>query len=86
MGPTDSIKLNAAIVLYTWAQEVGYVAVDARDSGEALAYFTGALGFQVIEDRYLDREKSRILVAPPGAQCTEIRACRQMHPIRHPTR
>jgi catechol 2,3-dioxygenase-like lactoylglutathione lyase family enzyme len=54
------------------AQEIGYVAVVVRDYDEALAYFTKVLGFELVEDTSLDREKRWVLVAPPGSQSTRL--------------
>lgn len=58
--------------MYTLAQQVSYATVDVRDSGEALTYFTRVQNFEAIEDCYFGREKSWILVAPPGAQRTNV--------------
>jgi hypothetical protein len=58
--------------VYTVAQQVGYATVDVRDSGEALAYFTRVQSFEAVEDCYFDCDKSWILVAPPGAQRTNV--------------
>ncbi len=38
-----------------------------RDYDEALAYYTGVLGFQLIEDTDLGGGKRWVLVAPPGS-------------------
>ncbi|HUG63237.1 MAG TPA: VOC family protein, partial [Methylomirabilota bacterium] len=37
-----------------------------RDYDEAIAWFTGALGFDLVEDTELSPEKRWVLVAPPG--------------------
>ncbi|MBL9207542.1 MAG: VOC family protein [Opitutaceae bacterium] len=46
---------------------IGYVSVLVRDYDEAIAYYTGVLGFQLLEDTRLDALKRWVLVAPPGA-------------------
>lgn len=51
-------------------QKVGYVAVVVRDYDEALTYFINVLGFELIEDTFLEGEKRWVLVAPPGSQGT----------------
>jgi lactoylglutathione lyase len=51
-------------------QKVGYVAVVVRDYDEALTYFINVLGFELIEDTFLDREKRWVVVAPPVSQGT----------------
>jgi catechol 2,3-dioxygenase-like lactoylglutathione lyase family enzyme len=49
-------------------QKIGYVAVVVRDYDEALTYFIKVLGFELIEDTSLGREKRWVLIAPPGSQ------------------
>ncbi|HEX4536327.1 MAG TPA: VOC family protein [Candidatus Acidoferrum sp.] len=51
-------------------QKVGYVAVVVRDYDEALTYFINVLGFELIEDTFLDREKRWVVIAPPVSQGT----------------
>lgn len=45
---------------------IGAVALVVRDYDEALAYFTGALGFALLEDVPLGGGKRWVRVAPPG--------------------
>jgi len=47
-------------------QKIGYVALLVRDYDEALAFYTGVLGFTLIEDTVLGDGKRWVLVAPPG--------------------
>lgn len=47
-------------------QKIGYVALLVRDYDEALAFYTGVLGFDLIEDTALEGGKRWVLVAPPG--------------------
>ncbi len=47
-------------------QRIGYVALLVRDYDEALAFYTGVLGFDLIEDTALGGGKRWVLVAPPG--------------------
>ena len=54
------------------AQKLGYVALVVRDYDEALAFFTNALGFEIIEDTPLGGGKRWVLVAPPSSAA---RAC-----------
>jgi catechol 2,3-dioxygenase-like lactoylglutathione lyase family enzyme len=58
------------------AQTLGYVALVVRDYDEALAFFTRALGFVVIEDSVAkDRsgnEKRWVLVGPPDSRGTSL--------------
>lgn len=51
-------------------QKIGYVALLVRDYDEALAFYTGVLGFDLLEDTALEGGKRWVLVAPPGAAGT----------------
>ena len=46
-------------------QHIGYVALVVRDYDEAIAYFTCALGFELVEDTPLEG-KRWVLVRPSG--------------------
>jgi len=48
-------------------QHIGYVTLLVRDYDEAIGYFTGTLGFALVEDQVLDQEKRWVLVAPRGS-------------------
>lgn len=48
-------------------QQLARVALLVRDYDEAIAYYTGALGFRLLEDTRLSPEKRWVVVAPPGA-------------------
>jgi catechol 2,3-dioxygenase-like lactoylglutathione lyase family enzyme len=47
-------------------QTISYVALLVRDYDEAIAFFTSALGFDVVEDTPLGGGKRWVVVAPPG--------------------
>jgi len=51
-------------------QTLGYVAIVVRDYDEALAFYTGTLGFQLIEDTELGGGKRWVLIRPPGSTGT----------------
>ena len=57
-------------------QELGYISLVVRDYDEAIAFFTGKLGFRVVEDSAaVDRDgqpKRWVLVAPPGSNGTQL--------------
>ena len=53
-------------------QTLGHVTLLVRDYNEALAFFTNAIGFRVIEDTPLDEGKRWLLVAPPGSNGTSL--------------
>jgi catechol 2,3-dioxygenase-like lactoylglutathione lyase family enzyme len=48
-------------------QSLAHLALLVRDYDEAIAWFTGTLGFTLVEDTTLDDVKRWVLVAPPGA-------------------
>ena len=53
-------------------QNLGYVTLVVRDYDEAQAFFTQALGFELIEDVALGRGKRWVLVAPPASRGTRL--------------
>jgi len=65
-------------------QALGYVALIVREYDEAIAYFTQALGFRLIEDSpskdRQGREKRWVLVAPPGSSGTSLLLARASTP------
>jgi catechol 2,3-dioxygenase-like lactoylglutathione lyase family enzyme len=46
---------------------IAHVAIVVRDYDEAIAFYTGTLGFELIQDTRLSAEKRWVLVAPPGS-------------------
>jgi len=61
-------------------QTLGHVALVVRDYDETLAFFTGTLNFQVIEDTRLSEDKRWVLIAPPGSQGTSLLLARAATP------
>jgi catechol 2,3-dioxygenase-like lactoylglutathione lyase family enzyme len=55
-------------------QRIGYVSLLVRDYDEAIAYYTGVLGFWLVEDTPLAPGKRWVLVAPPSATSTASRS------------
>jgi catechol 2,3-dioxygenase-like lactoylglutathione lyase family enzyme len=53
-------------------QNLAYVALVVRDYDEAIAFFTQALGFTVIEDTALGDGKRWVLVRPPKSHGTSL--------------
>jgi catechol 2,3-dioxygenase-like lactoylglutathione lyase family enzyme len=48
-------------------QSLAHIALVVRDYDEAIAWFTGVLGFSLVEDTYQpEQDKRWVLVAPPG--------------------
>jgi catechol 2,3-dioxygenase-like lactoylglutathione lyase family enzyme len=49
-------------------QSLGLVALVVRDYDEALAFYVGTLGFELVEDTYVpEQDKRWVVVAPPGS-------------------
>ncbi|MDZ4700995.1 MAG: VOC family protein [Rhodothermales bacterium] len=49
-------------------QHLALVSLVVRDYDEAIAFYVGALGFELIEDTYQpEQDKRWVVVAPPGA-------------------
>jgi catechol 2,3-dioxygenase-like lactoylglutathione lyase family enzyme len=46
---------------------IAHVAIVVRDYDEAIAFYTEALGFELLQDIVLGAEKRWVLVAPPGS-------------------
>jgi catechol 2,3-dioxygenase-like lactoylglutathione lyase family enzyme len=53
-------------------QHIGAVALVVRDYDEAIAYYTGTLGFTLIEDVPQGEGKRWVVVAPPGSRETRL--------------
>ena len=51
---------------------LGAFALVVRDYDEALAFYVGKLGFELIEDTVLGPDKRWVLVAPPGSRETRL--------------
>jgi catechol 2,3-dioxygenase-like lactoylglutathione lyase family enzyme len=50
-------------------QYIGLTALVVRDYDEALQFFVGTLGFDLIEDTYIpEQDKRWVVVAPPGSK------------------
>ena len=50
-------------------QYIGLTALVVRDYDEALQFFVGTLGFELIEDTYIAEQNKRwVVVAPPGSK------------------
>lgn len=49
-------------------QKIAHVTILVRDYDEAIAFYTNALRFSLIEDRALAEGKRWVVVAPPGSQ------------------
>jgi catechol 2,3-dioxygenase-like lactoylglutathione lyase family enzyme len=52
-------------------QTLAQISLLVRDYDEAIAWFTGALGFELVEDTPLSDVKRWVVVAPPRADSTK---------------
>ncbi len=53
-------------------QYLGLTAIVVTDYDEAIDFYVGTLGFELVEDSYVPEQRKRwVVVAPPG--CTESR-------------
>jgi catechol 2,3-dioxygenase-like lactoylglutathione lyase family enzyme len=62
-------------------QELGLVALVVRDYDEAIEFFVGRLGFDLIEDRPVPEQGKRwVVVAPPGSRGARLLLARAATP------
>ena len=62
-------------------QSLAHIALVVRDYDEAIAWFTGKLGFTLVADEYQpEHDKRWVLVAPPGGAGTSILLARAATP------
>ncbi|MBV8049533.1 MAG: VOC family protein [Acidobacteriaceae bacterium] len=54
------------------SRSIGYIALVVREYDEAIAYFTGMLGFVLVEDTTLGSGKRWVLVRPQNSQGTSL--------------
>lgn len=66
-------------------RSIAHVTLVVRDYDEAIAYFTGTLGFELVEDRYIaGQDKRWVLVAPPGSTGAALVLARPSRPEQEP--
>ncbi|HEX5684126.1 MAG TPA: VOC family protein [Ideonella sp.] len=57
----------------TARQSIGLVSLVVRDYDEALDFYVGVLGFELVEDSFVPEQNKRwVVVAPPGARETRL--------------
>jgi catechol 2,3-dioxygenase-like lactoylglutathione lyase family enzyme len=62
-------------------QSLAHIALVVRDYDEAIAWFTGKLGFTLVADEYqAEQDKRWVLVAPPGPAGTTLLLARASTP------
>lgn len=66
-------------------QELVHIALVVRDYDEALEFYVGKLGFELIEDTYqAEQDKRWVVVAPPGSSGATILLARASKPEQEP--
>jgi catechol 2,3-dioxygenase-like lactoylglutathione lyase family enzyme len=54
-------------------QRIAHVMVVVRDYDEAVRFYCGTLGFELVEDTYQpEQDKRWVVVAPPGGGCSLV--------------
>jgi catechol 2,3-dioxygenase-like lactoylglutathione lyase family enzyme len=62
-------------------RSIAHVALVVRDYDEAIAFFTGKLGFTLLADEHQpEQDKRWVLVAPPGSSGTSLLLARASTP------
>ncbi|HEX8365389.1 MAG TPA: VOC family protein [Allosphingosinicella sp.] len=62
-------------------RSIAHVALLVRDYDEAIAFFTGKLGFALVADEHQpEQDKRWVLVAPPGSSGTSLLLARAATP------
>lgn len=62
-------------------QALGLVALVVRDYDEALRFFVGTLGFELVEDRFVPEQSKRwVVVSPPGTGGAKLLLARASAP------
>jgi len=61
-------------------QHIAKVALVVRDYDEAIAYYTGVMGFRLVEDTDMGKGKRWVVVAPPGLGATQLLLARAVNP------
>ena len=66
-------------------QSIAHIALVVRDYDEAIAFYTGKLGFTLVEDTYQPAQNKRwVVVAPPGSDGTSLLLARASKPEQQP--
>jgi catechol 2,3-dioxygenase-like lactoylglutathione lyase family enzyme len=62
-------------------QHLSHIAIVVRDYDEALAFYVGKLGFQLVEDTPVpEQDKRWVVVAPPGTGESRLLLARAVTP------
>ena len=62
-------------------QSIAHVALVVREYDEAIAFYTGKLGFRLVEDTYQpEQDKRWVVVSPPGSEGATLLLARATTP------
>jgi catechol 2,3-dioxygenase-like lactoylglutathione lyase family enzyme len=62
-------------------QSIGLVSLVVPEYDEALAFYVGVLGFELVEDSFIPEQNKRwVVVAPPGSTETRLLLARAASP------
>lgn len=62
-------------------QTIGYVSLVVRDYDEAIDFYVKTLGFDLVEDTFIEAQSKRwVLLAPPGSTETRLLLARATAP------
>ncbi len=64
----------------TATRRIAHIAIVVRDYDEAIAYYTGVLGFELVEDEARGPGKRWVLVALPGGGGTSLLLAKAANP------
>jgi catechol 2,3-dioxygenase-like lactoylglutathione lyase family enzyme len=71
----------APTLLSIMQQSLGLVSLVVKDYDEALAFFVGKLGFELVEDRFVPEQNKRwVVVAPRGSSGAQLLLARASSP------
>lgn len=59
-------RSNSYLLKYTMNQHIAHITILIDDYDRAIYFYTNKLGFKLIEDRALEKDKRWVVVAPPG--------------------
>jgi catechol 2,3-dioxygenase-like lactoylglutathione lyase family enzyme len=61
-------------------QSIAQVALVVREYDEALDFYVGTLGFELVEDKYIpEQDKRWVVVAPPGSRESRLLLARAVN-------
>jgi catechol 2,3-dioxygenase-like lactoylglutathione lyase family enzyme len=66
-------------------QSIVHIALVVRDYDEAIAFYTGTLGFSLIDDTYQpEQDKRWVVVSPPGSGGATLLLARAANDVQEP--